>query len=145
MLRTYDPKAVTVSVGGIPIGGFADGTFLNIEMDEDAFTKEVGADGETSRAKSNNNGATVTLTLAQTSPSNDVLTGFAEADRLANAGVVPILVRDGSGTSTLFSATGWVRKKAPAPFSKEIEEREWVLDVADVENIVGGIPETVPA
>jgi len=145
MLRTYDPKDVRIVVGGFPIGGFADGTFLNLEMDEDSFSKETGADGETARAKSNNNGGSATLTLMQTSPSNDVLSGFAQADRLSNAGVVPLLIQDGSGRTTLFSATAWVRKRPAASFSKEIEEREWVLDLADVDYFVGGNPETEPA
>ena len=145
MLRTYDPKAVRIIIGGAPIGGFAAGTFLTLAMDEDAFSKETGADGETARAKSNNNGGTAVLTLMQTSPSNDVLSGIAEADRLSNAGVVPILIQDGSGRTTLFSATGWIRKQADAAFGLEIEDLEWTMDLADVAYFVGGNPDVTPA
>jgi hypothetical protein len=145
MLRTYDPKAVRIIIGGVPIGGFAAGTFLSLAMDEQAFTKETGADGETARAKSNNNGGTATITLMQTSPSNDVLAAIAQADRLLNAGVVPILIQDGSGRTTLFSATGWVQKQPDAAFGLEIEDREWVMDLSDVDYFVGGNPDVTPA
>ena len=52
-VRTYDPKAVAVLIGGVPIGGFADGTFISVERDNDTFQKVSGSDGIVSRAKSN--------------------------------------------------------------------------------------------
>lgn len=145
MLKTYDPKSVLIIVGGAIMGGFTDGTFLSVERDDDAFAKETGADGETSRAKRNNRSGSATLTLHQTSPSNDILSAFALADELDNSGVVPFLVRDLSGRTTLFSALGWIRKVPATPYSTEIEDREWVLDLADLDFFVGGNPEVVPA
>jgi hypothetical protein len=137
-VKTYDPKSVQVIIGGVQISGFADGTFLSIERDEDAFTKVTGADGETSRAKSNNKAGMFTLTLQQTSASNDVLTGFALADELNNDGVVPVLIKDNLGTTTVFTANGWVRRLPTAEFAKEITNREWTLDLADMTYFVGG-------
>jgi len=136
-LRTYNPASVIISIGGVPMSGFADGTFLMIERDEDAFTKVTGADGYTTRVKSNNRCGSLTLTLKQSSPSNDVLSGFANLDELSNAGVVPILIRDISGTSTYFSATGWIRKYPSSEFAKELSNREWILDLADLDVFVG--------
>src|SRR5690606_3690578 len=136
-LRTYDPASVIISVGGVHMSGFADGTYLMIERDEDAFTKVTGADGYTTRVKSNNRCGSLTLTLKQSSPSNDVLSGFANLDELSNAGVVPILIRDISGTSTYFSATGWIRKYPSSEFAKELSNREWILDLADLDVFVG--------
>jgi len=78
------------------------------------------------------------LTLAQTSPSNDVLSGIAQADRLTNSGVVPVLIQDFSGRSVHVSAFGWVRRVPSAEFGKEISNREWVLDLADYDPFVGG-------
>jgi len=130
-VKTYDPAAVAVSVGGVPISGFADGTFISVERDEDAFSKVVGADGITSRAKSNNRGGNITITLAQTSPSNDVLEALALLDENTNTGIVPVLVKEGTGRAIHFSALAWVRKSATATYAKEIENREWILDMAD--------------
>ena len=136
-LRTFDPRLVNILIGGVPMQGFADGTFLSIDRDEDAFVKVVGADGTSTRIKSNNRSATLTLTLKQSSPSNDVLSGFAALDELSNTGVVPVLVKDNSGNSIYFSATGWVQKYPLSEFSKEISNREWTLDLVDTDIFVG--------
>ena len=137
-VTTVDPKNVIVSIGGVQMSGFVDGTFLEISADVQQFTKVVGADGYTTRVKSNDYGATLTLTLAQSSPSNDVLSGFFNADKLANAGIVPILIRDLSGSTVVFSATGWIQQFPDISFSNEITDRAWIFDLADVEMVVGG-------
>ena len=141
-VRTYDPKQVILTVGGFPIGGYADGTFIQHEYDEDAFAKVTGADGFSSRAKSQNNDSMLTITLAQTSPSNNTLSALALADKLSNTGVVPVVMKDVGGTpggeTTLFSANGWVRKQANLEYGKEITNREWILDLTDTDLLVGG-------
>lgn len=142
-VRTFDPKQVVISIGGVPMSGFADGTFLEIIRDENAFTKVVGADGYTSRVKSNNRGGTLTVTLLETSPSNDVLSAFAALDEASNSGVVPILVKDLSGNSIYFSATGWIQKLPDSVFGKEINNRAWIIDLADVDMFVGSNGENV--
>jgi len=139
-VRTYDPKQVVVVVGGVPLSGFADGTFISVERANDSFSKVSGADGYVSRSKSNDKSGSVTITLAQTSPSNDILQGFALADELTNNGVVPILVKDVGGRTTFVSAFGWIKKTPSAEFGKEISNREWVLDVADLDVFIGGTP-----
>ena len=142
-VRTYDPKAVICSIGGVPMSGYPDGTFIEISRDDVAFTKVVGADGTTTRVKSNNTGGTLTVTLKQSSPSNDVLSAFAQADERANLGVVPILIKDLSGNSISFSATGWVQKLPDQIFANEINNRVWVFDLADVDIFVGSNGENV--
>jgi len=136
-VRTFDPKSVIVSIGGVPLSGFADGTFLTIDRDENAFTKVTGADGTSTRVKSNNRSGSMTLTLKQSSPSNDILSGFAALDEISNSGVVPILIKDLSGNSLYFSATGWIQKYPTSEFSKDISNRAWVLDLVDVDIFVG--------
>src|SRR5512136_789726 len=103
-VRTFDPKQCLVVIGGVPMGGFADGTFVSVERTSDTFTKVSGADGIVSRSKTKDRSGTLTLTLAQTSPSNDVLTGFAVKDELSNSGIVPVLIKDLSGRSIYVAA-----------------------------------------
>jgi hypothetical protein len=136
--RTYDPKQVKVIVGVAILSGFAEDTMVTVERDEDAFTKMVGVDGETSRAKSNNRGGTAKITLAQTSPSNDLLSGIAVLDEIKSAGVVPFTIKDLSGTSTYVSAYAWVKKLPASEYGKKVGNREWTLDLADVDVFVGG-------
>lgn len=137
-LYTFDPKDLVLTVGGVAISGFADGEFVNIERTNDSFSMVSGADGDTSRAKSNDKTGQVTITLAQTSPSNAVLQGFAVLDEQSNDGVVPVIAKDLNGASIFFSKAAWVRKPASANFGKEIQNREWVLDCSDLDVFVGG-------
>lgn len=141
-VRTYDPKQFNLLVNAIPIGGFADGTFISFERSNDTFTKVSGTDGVVSRAKSCDTSGEITITLAQTSPSNDVLSGIAAVDELTGDGVVPVLIEDKSGRTVALSAYAWVKKPAPADFGKEISNREWVLDCADLDVFIGGNPNT---
>ncbi len=137
-VRTYDPKEVHIIIGGFEMMALTDGTFFTITMDDDAYAKVTGADGETSRAKSNNNGAEATISLQQTSPSNDILSGIAIADKLSNSGIVPVIVKDSLGTTVLFSAEGWVKKMPDVTYGKEIGNRDWPIDLANVDVFIGG-------
>lgn len=138
-IKTYDPSNVQVILGGVPMTGFADGTFVNISFDEDQYTKTVGADGEVSRSKSNNNTATVALTLKQTSSSNDALSALYMADRLNNAGAVPFMVKEiGTGRTLCFAQAAWVQKLPDVGYSKDVEDRAWTLATGQMEIFVGG-------
>lgn len=137
-VKTYDPKSYSVIVGGHIVGGYADGTFVKVSRNEDAFTMKVGADGEPSRTKSNNKSGMLEITLLQSSSSNDVLSGYALADELNNGGQVPVLVKDGNGTSIYASESGWVKKMPDAELGKEMGERVWVIDMGSVDMFIGG-------
>ena len=39
-----------------------------------------------------------------------------------------ILIKDLSGNSIYFSATGWVKKYPSSEFGKDLSNRDWVLD-----------------
>lgn len=137
-VSTFDPKDVIVTIGGVPMSGYADGTFLEITADVPQFTKITGADGYVTRVKSNNYGAVMTLTLSQSSPSNDVLSGIFNADKQANAGVVPILIKDISGRTIIFAGTGWIQQFPDSAFGNEINDRAWVFDLANTDLFIGG-------
>lgn len=137
-MKTYDPSQVQVIIGGNIMSGYADGTFISVERDENSFTKHVGTDGDVSRSKTSNKSGTMTLTLAQTSLSNDILSALHLADELSNNGVVPVMIKDNSGTTLLFAGESWIQKPANTEFSNEITDREWIMDLAIVEMLVGG-------
>jgi len=137
MTRTYDPKKVALVVGSYTISGYADGSFISVERSNDMWSKSSGADGDVSRAKSNDFSGTITITLAQTSASNDVLSGFALIDEMTNQGVKSVLCTDVGGTTVLFSAFAWVKKVPTVEFSKEVGTREWALDCSDLKMLVG--------
>ncbi len=137
-VKTYSPSKIQVIIAGNVMSGFAEGTFVGAEREDDAFTKHVGADGEVGRTQSANKSGEVTLTLAQYSASNDVLSSLAIADELTASSIFPVIIKDSGGTTILFSGEGWVRKLPAVEFSDEITDREWVLDMAKMEFFVGG-------
>lgn len=138
-VKTYDPKSIIVIYGGVPIAGFADGTFVSVSPAGDRFGKGVGADGEVSRNKSNDNTSEVTLTLMQTSISNDYLSGVLNLDKLSNAGKLPLMIKDMLGTTLLAWSEAWIKTPPTVDMSKETGERAWVLDTGqiDIENFGG--------
>lgn len=139
-LKKYDPSQVTVIFAGIPISGFAEGTFVSAERNEDSFSLYVGADGEVTRAKSNNKSGRVTFTLAQSSLSNDALSAIATVDELSPAGdgIAPLLVKDLSGRTIVSALEAWIVKPATSEFGRETSEREWILESGDLTMFVGG-------
>ena len=145
MLGRYDPKAVNAVFAGIPITGYADGTFITVEQNNDSFSLTVGAAGEGCRAKSNDKSARITFTLLQSSVTNALLSAKHNADLLDPLGVVavgPFMMKDNSGTppnNTIVSAaTAWIVKPANVSYGKEVETREWIIETDNAEIFVGG-------
>lgn len=144
--RVYSAKEVSVSVAGVPIfkggpGGAADGDFVRVEWDSDAFTDKTGADGAlVVREATNDERATVTLILMQPSDGNDLLSDLLTRDRNSpnGAGVGAIEIRDSNGETLLRGQQAWVRKPATVTFGKESGNREWPIRVAALKGKIGG-------
>lgn len=138
-VKTYNPKEVTVSFGGNVLTGYAEGTAVTVEYNEDAWTLQVGVDGEGTRSKSNNRSGRVTLSLMQSSLSNAILTAIAEADRLSNSGALPLLVKDNSSRGSQHMAeTAWIVRVPSAEYAIEAGPREWVFETDTMVTVLDG-------
>ena len=138
-VKTYDPKLVIITLGGIPISGYAEGTFVSVKPSSDRFTRKVGADGEVARARSADHTHEITITLQQVSPSNTYLSSVLALDTLANGGVLPLQIIDLSGETLMFWDSAWIKVPPSADFAKESGDRAWVLDTAQiVTEAIGG-------
>ncbi len=137
-VKTYDPAQVALVFGGQIMEGFAEGTFISVERNEDAFSLTIGSDGSGTRTKSNNRSGIFTMTLNQSSPSNDVLSGFALSDERNNAGTFTGLTKDNSGRSINAAESCWVKKMATQEFSNGSSNREWVIETDNLEIFIGG-------
>lgn len=136
--NTYDPGQLVVSFRGNILTGFAPGTFLRVERNEDNFTLVVGADGEHARARSRNKSAKVTFTLMQTSASNDILSAAAATDEIGGDGTGAFLAKDLSGRTVAEAEVAWVKKYPGLEFSNEVGNREWELESGRLALTVGG-------
>lgn len=137
-VKTYDPAQVLLIIAGIPISGYAKGTFINAGRENPTFNLSVGSDGEGARAKSNDKSGNLTLTLIQTSVSNDALSGLHALDEASGDGVGPLLLKDNSGRTLIEAETCWLEKPADSEFSDEITDREWTVKTDKMEVFVGG-------
>lgn len=125
-VSTFNPKACQMVVGGKLIGGWAPDTFVSIDHNADMYNLVVGADSVGTRVKTNNYSGRFTLTLQQTSPSNDDLNALATADELNDSGAVPVYFKSGNFIAT--AVTAWVVKRPTAEFSQSVSNRVWVLE-----------------
>jgi hypothetical protein len=139
-VKNYDPAEVQVVFAGIKIGGFADGTFVTVARDNPSFNSIVGSDGEGARAKSNDRSATVTVTLVQTSDSNDALSAAMNLDELSGDGVGALMIKDNSGRTLVQAETAWLEKPADLEFAREITNREWSIKTNELVGLWGGNP-----
>jgi len=139
-LSTYDAKQVSVIVDGIIVDGYADGAFVSIEQNEDQFSLQVGTDGDACRSKTNNRSGRITITLAQWSDSNILLSALHAGDVLSPSGdgIVPVLVMDKSGTTICAAEKAWIVKPPTVEFGREAGSREWVLETDNIVMGVGG-------
>jgi Protein of unknown function (DUF3277) len=123
----YDSKNVSAQADSIYITGFADGTFIEAEKNEDNHTPSVGAQGDVVVAKTNDPTGVITFTLQQTSPS------VAYLDRLANTGaMVPFwVISNNLPKEKVGGQFCSVAKPANKSFSNEAESREFEVQVYD--------------
>jgi hypothetical protein len=127
IVMSYDPKKVIVTLGGVPISGYADGTFVQIDPNGETWVKKVGADGEVSRSLSNDNTHTIQLTLGQMSLSNVYLRTVMNADKLTGLGMLPLSIIDLSTAETHFWPQAWVSTTPSLGRAKEETDVQWTI------------------
>ena len=137
-VKNYDAADVDVIMNGVPMTGKADGTFVVVARNNDAFIVKTGADGEGARSQSNDKSGTIVVTVLQTSVFNDVLSAVHKLDELQGDGVFAILVKDRNGTSLAKAGTAWVRKFADISYAREIEEWTWTIETNNLDPFPGG-------
>lgn len=136
--RNYDPSQVIFSFFGINVTGYMDGTFIEVERDEDAFTKHVGALGDVTRTRNLNRSGKVTLTLKSEAPSNDLLAALHAQDEQFGLNYGPLSIKDLNGNMRVSATYAWVQKAPKIERAKESGSVQWVFDCADVSIFAGG-------
>lgn len=139
--KTYNPRRVTFSFKGLNISAFMDGTFIEVERNEDAFMTHVGANGDVTRTKNQNKTGKVTITLVAASLDNDLLAAMHRLDELTESftpGVGAIQIKDLSGTMRCRAAQAWITKAPKIERAKESGSVVWVFECAELEIFAGG-------
>ena len=142
-VKTYDPKKVTVVFGPVIVTGFSEGTFITVATRGDGNDAIVGCDQEIVRSISPDSILKqITLTLLQTSSSNDQLSLLHDVDNANGNGLVPMVIKDLSGRSVFSASQAWIVKKPDWKRGKTAGDGnlEWsILAVAEDEAfLIGG-------
>ena len=138
-LLTYSSSEVDVLVLGFPLEGFSSNQIITITKDETPFQYQKTMNGGISRLLRKDSTFTVNIPLAQTSPSNDILTAIHKADiLLGGIGKFNLIVKDKLGTSLFFSANSWVETIPPLVFTTGIEDRVWQIKCSLADVTIGG-------
>jgi hypothetical protein len=140
--KTYDPIKVVVTVGSHTISGYGENSLVKCERNEDGFKLQVGGSGEAVRSRNPNRSGKITITLLQSSISNEYLSAMANLDESGvagavaapntapTAGVLPVTVKDTNGNTIWSAEEAWIVKPPAADLEKEAKEREWTFETA---------------
>ena len=144
-VTTYSPEFTDVIISNntieYTVNGFAEGTFISIEPVEDRMTPVYGAKGEPYRAVSGVRAFNMTLTLSQTSHSNDVLTLLLRNDRETLEGTFTLTMKDSSGTTLFVENCAYIGQEPTQTFAGggTIENREWTIHLPNPSGyMIGG-------
>lgn len=134
-----DPDDFSVIFNGIPIEGFAEDDWIDIEYDTEGSQDQIGADGRVVRYTSHDQRATVTFSLTPGSPSNKILSTMYNAGRHTpnSIGVGPILIRDKEGLTVYAGTESWIQSLPKMTIGQKLSNREWKIRVARLEGMVG--------
>lgn len=136
---TYNPKKNIVIYGGRQLTGFAEDDMVEIKPLGDGMQIYSGADGEVARSIDPNQTYEITISLSTASKSNDYLSSCFNKDRATGNNMLPLIVKDLSGSTLFFAKQAWVQNFPDAKKGREVDSQEWVFNTGQVDNpIIGG-------
>jgi hypothetical protein len=138
---TYSPSDISITFAGVPIEGFSSDNVVRINRIDPIYTSKRAMDGSVSVTKQKYSKWQVSIFLAQSSESNDLLNGVQKllfsAD-IKELQYLPLIIKDNSGTTMFFAKDVWIEQLPELEFGQSLATREWVFMCNDVECIIGG-------
>ena len=125
-MEIYSFDNVTMLVNERPITGYAEGSTIKIEDNEDSILPKVGLDGAVSYANNSNRSAKITFSLAQDSASLPRLRQLLQSHT-----TFAVVVRDATpGSGFMLQAENCaILKMPPIERGKEISSGEVIIYV----------------
>jgi hypothetical protein len=123
---TYDFKKVSVIANGFIVTGYMDGESISVEKNSDDVSAHVGAAGDVTFSETNDQTATITLTLKQTSPSVPLIDSLRKSKTL-----FPIQIVDSNNTFRCGGTESRVLRAPTRSWGNEVTGIEVQILVAD--------------
>lgn len=124
--RSFSLTGCTITLGGYIVSGFGPDDAISIAPSNEAWSTEIGGDGDISFFQKPVY-YTATLTLSQTSKTNDVFSAVLIADKVYGTGVLPFAFVDSRGTSKLALTASRIVGEPTAAFGTSAKTREWKI------------------
>jgi hypothetical protein len=145
-LSTFAPADVTIvisqSSSGIAhiISGYSQDSIVQVERSAETYTMYTGADNTSTRIYNANKSAKLSISLQQTSASNDILTQLYLNDAATrnSTGLFSIQVKDNSGRSNYFSDDAYIAVVPNSNFANSMQVRDWIIQAHNLDSIIGG-------
>lgn len=123
------PADVKILLGGFhEVVGFVDGSFVSISKVQQPFTSVRAMDGTMARTYHMDTRYTLSLTIAQSSPSNDLFTKLWMLDEATKSVFFPLFIKDGLGSSMFYASQCWISQPPPITYSNDVDTRNWIFD-----------------
>lgn len=143
-LATFAPEDVKVVLTrgdfSHTITGYSEDAMVGIARNSPTFEMFVSADNQSTRVYKSNTSATVTLTLNQTSASNDILSQLYINDKNSrdSSGLFSVQILDMSGRSRFSSSQSFIAVVPDSSFSNSVQTREWQIFCDSLDTFIGG-------
>jgi len=162
-VSTYSPCDVSVIYGLKHISGFMDNSFISIKRETPVFSHSRSMDGHCAISVQKYSTYTITLTLAQTSSSNQFLhslqktmmksltkldstSPFSGLSSLSGIKTtvsniiskLPFIIKDASGNSVFFGTDVWLSEEPEVVYSAGMEGRTWTIKCLNASNSIAG-------
>lgn len=145
-LATFAPADVTIVISQTSSGiahimsGFSEDSIVQIERMSETFTMYTGADNTSTRIYNANTSAKLSISLQQTSASNDILSALYHNDVATrnSTGLFSIHIKDNSGRSNYFSDNAYIGVVPNSNFNNSMQIRDWIIHAHDLQSVIGG-------
>ena len=126
----YDPKNVTLLLGGIEPVDYAEDTAIEISKEQDRILPKVGVDGAVAIARNRNEVGMITISLKNTSRTNRSLINFYAQEETGIPWFDVSFVDPSSGV--VLQTQGWIETQPTLSMAQEIMQMDWVIGVANI-------------
>jgi hypothetical protein len=146
IVGTYVPSALTVVISHratnqtVVLGGFAPDTIVSIERPDPTWESNIGTHGTHERIHRMDKTIRATISLQQTSESNDFLSAILAYDEkdLRGGGLFTCTIADKSGRSAAYSDQAYVIQPSTYEFGQAASTRDWMIIMPYAEQHIGG-------
>lgn len=128
-VMTYSPKDVTLTFGGYVLANWDE---ITVAQSGPAFRMIRGIRGKSTRVRTLNKSATITLVLPHTSVANQVLDEICRQDQVSGNGRLELTLKDVSGSEVFSSADAFIEKQADRNYSATMGSRTWVIQCMSI-------------